>query len=688
VQLLGDDEADHFRRSFFERLRESAAATHGEVVKNIGDGVMVVFRESAVSAVTCAATMHDKVEALDAEPPAFLRIGVSAGEVSAELDDYFGTPVIEAARLCAAAEPGQTLVSDVVRVLVGSRGGHQFRSVGALKLKGLSEPCNAAAVVRTPIAAPRPMRPPPRKRNRGPFVAFAAGIVVVLVAVGGLVLRRDSKTQPPALTPAAAAGYTPRVEPMRCESGFAALGRGVVCGMLEVPQDRTKPNGKWIKVEYRRYPAPNAAKSTHTIVDVGDPAEPFPSGTEPGELDSEAMQPSLARRIGANLVVIASRGMYRSTPTLDCPEFDAVAPDVVSHAQGDLTVVAKGQKALRACYARLVRSGIDPAHYRLTDQADDVVDLIHALRLHSVDLSAAYDGSLIAFRVAQAVPDAIRSLSLIDPAAPARSERSDATASLGAVFDRYVAICRADSSCRRAYPDLADAYKKAYAEYSAHPRIVVRHAQAFPSLASPSTVPVRLDGGHIAQGLAAVFEGDAAGLPLLPQGIVHPNDDLNTTLVEAEQYPLLLPHFPWGGFLSRLCRDQMMEPSSTSDASRSERPEFAGYDDPAYRWMCDAWPIPLAIDAAEIPSLGVPTFVAREELVPRQSMNALDAIRTGIPGAQFFELRVPTSGGVLGSFPNCYADLRNDFETDPTKPLPIAACEKKESKIAFVTPGG
>src|SRR6516165_12499541 len=47
AQLLGDDEADHFRRSFFERLRESAAATHGEVVKNIADGVMALFPDSA-----------------------------------------------------------------------------------------------------------------------------------------------------------------------------------------------------------------------------------------------------------------------------------------------------------------------------------------------------------------------------------------------------------------------------------------------------------------------------------------------------------------------------------------------------------------------------------------------------------------------------------------------------------------
>ena len=160
VQLVGDDEADRFRRAFFGRMHEAVTATHGELVKNTGDGVMVVFRDSAVSAVTCAATMHDKVEALDVDPPAFVRVGISAGEVAAELGDYFGTPVVEAAGLCAAAEAGQTLVSDVVRVLVGSRGGHAFRSVGALTLKGLTEPLASAALVRTPIVAPKPATAP------------------------------------------------------------------------------------------------------------------------------------------------------------------------------------------------------------------------------------------------------------------------------------------------------------------------------------------------------------------------------------------------------------------------------------------------------------------------------------------------------------------------------------------------
>src|SRR6478752_2823762 len=100
---LGDDAADDFRRLLFSTLRTAAAASHGEVVKTMGDGMMIVFPDSAVGAVACATRIHDDVEALGVEPRAHMRVGISAGESRSEHGDWFGLPVIEAARLCARA---------------------------------------------------------------------------------------------------------------------------------------------------------------------------------------------------------------------------------------------------------------------------------------------------------------------------------------------------------------------------------------------------------------------------------------------------------------------------------------------------------------------------------------------------------------------------------------------------------
>jgi class 3 adenylate cyclase/pimeloyl-ACP methyl ester carboxylesterase len=687
LQLLGDDDGDQFRRAFFAQMNEAVAATHGDVVKGTGDGVMVVFRDSAVSAVTCAATMHDKVEALDVEPPAFLRVGISAGEVAPEDGDYFGTPVVEAARLCAAAEPGQTLVTEVVRALVGTRGGHQFRSVGTITLKGLAEPVASAALVRTPVAAPKQVRvPSARQRSRWLYVVAGAAVALVAAIVTAVVVAHSPNSKKAAVAPPAAPGYTPRVESAPCEKQFTTVDHNVVCGMLDVPQDRAHPEGKWIRVEYRRYSATPGATSARTVVDVGDPPFPNPTGTGGGDLDTSGSGVAMTTEGGADLVVIASRGLYRSSPSLQCPEFDAVAPDVASHAQGDPAIVARGQQALRACYSRLVREGFDPAHYRLADQASDVVDLLHALQLRSVDLAAGNDGALIAFWVANTVPDSVRSLALVDPAVPLGSFRADATASLGTAFDRYVTLCNADAQCRQAYPHLADDYAKVYREYAAHPRVVTAQS-GLASVGQLNAAPVRLDGGRIAQALAAVFEGDANGLPLVAQGIEHPSDLLDAELAASEQYPLLLPHFPWGGFLSRICNDRSTGRIVNADASAAARPEFAGYDDPAFEWMCAAWPVPMVTDSPN-PSVAVPVFAARNDLSPRQNTNAIDAIRSFDPSVTVFEVSVPTAGGLLEYFPPCYGDLRGAFERDPSAPLDVASCEKRTPKIAFVTPSG
>ena len=60
-------------------------------------------------------------------------------------NDYFGTPVVIARRLCDTARPGQTLVSELVSQLVAER---EFESLGGLLLKGLSERVRASVATR------------------------------------------------------------------------------------------------------------------------------------------------------------------------------------------------------------------------------------------------------------------------------------------------------------------------------------------------------------------------------------------------------------------------------------------------------------------------------------------------------------------------------------------------------------
>ena len=135
---LGDDAVDVLRRQHFRTLHDAVVAAGGREVKRTGDGVMAVFA-SATEAVRCAVAIQQAVTAVE-DGALSVRVGLNAGEVSVEDGDFYGTPVNVAARLCDAAYGGQVLASDLVRGLVGSRGGHRFLSLGSLSLKGLHEP--------------------------------------------------------------------------------------------------------------------------------------------------------------------------------------------------------------------------------------------------------------------------------------------------------------------------------------------------------------------------------------------------------------------------------------------------------------------------------------------------------------------------------------------------------------------
>jgi class 3 adenylate cyclase/tetratricopeptide (TPR) repeat protein len=151
-QRLTPEAADELRRGHFSILRQALAEAEGTEVKNLGDGLMVVFG-SASAALSCAVTMQQGVERdnRSREHPVGLRIGLSGGEVSREDDDYFGDPVVEAARLCALCDGGHVLAADVIRAIAGRRARHQYRALGELDLKGLPDPVAAVEVLWEPL---------------------------------------------------------------------------------------------------------------------------------------------------------------------------------------------------------------------------------------------------------------------------------------------------------------------------------------------------------------------------------------------------------------------------------------------------------------------------------------------------------------------------------------------------------
>jgi class 3 adenylate cyclase/tetratricopeptide (TPR) repeat protein len=170
-ERVGPDRARAALFEHFSVLREAIAFAGGREVKSLGDGLMVVF-SSAVAAVRCAVQMQQLIERRNREAadPVAIRIGVSLGDVTRGENDYFGEPVVQAARLCALAAADQILCSDLVRLMAGARAASAFSPVGELELKGLSRRLAACEVVWTALdsgseTAPLPAALDPRPQG-------------------------------------------------------------------------------------------------------------------------------------------------------------------------------------------------------------------------------------------------------------------------------------------------------------------------------------------------------------------------------------------------------------------------------------------------------------------------------------------------------------------------------------------
>jgi adenylate cyclase len=143
VLEAGDEAALKLVREVGHAVEGPVRACRGRVVKRLGDGLMAVFDDpaQAVEAACRAASAVGRVY----EPG--LRAGVHLGRPRKLGGDYFGVDVNVAARVAAAAGPGEVLISDTVRARldperVATRRRWRFKPKGAPKgLKAfLAEP--------------------------------------------------------------------------------------------------------------------------------------------------------------------------------------------------------------------------------------------------------------------------------------------------------------------------------------------------------------------------------------------------------------------------------------------------------------------------------------------------------------------------------------------------------------------
>ena len=680
---IGDDAADDVRRAFFGVLRAEVEANGGSVVKTMGDGAMAAFADSAVGALRCAVALTDVAGGLAGGLQ--VRVGVSHGEVTAEDGDLFGTPVVEAARLESAAAPGTVLASEVVRVIVGSRGAFAFDDVPPLTLKGLPAPMRAVRVggptapdtVPAPSDAPADRQPrggrPPtrllrlRRPSRRLIVGGVVGLVVAAVGITYLSISihfqnlpatAAGSTQPPL-------GYTPRFVSQPCPSAIVAPGPGVSCGELVVPEDRTRPTGAKVHLLVVRAAAQTAHPAADPVIDVGDPTTRSTTGT------------SSPTRLYSEHIELFARGTTGTTPALECPEVNAAQTSVMQYPPLDPRVQSTLEGALATCRARLIEDHIDPNDFGADAAAADVRDLMSALHIKQADLSGdAYSGQIV-FDAMRHYPSLVRTATIEDAVPPGVDPTEDYLADLSAAIDRYAVLCDANSSCRAAFPDIRAQAVADYNQLQQHP--VTEHAE--PTTGGPP-IAVFFNGDRAARALQDGFE-HLEYLPLVASEVYNPDVSLLAGTTVDYCCTGAVAGVAWGAVYSYLCKDFVPNDNTGDTAGElAAYPQFVGLQtiNPA---LCAVWNVRPddADDTTPLVST-VPTFLYSGALDPDRSPQWSSDIAQGISHAVVLEFPTMTTFTAL-SPPVCLSQLRVAFLRDPTGHFNAAKCEAQPPPIVF-----
>jgi class 3 adenylate cyclase/ketosteroid isomerase-like protein len=119
-QSMGDRKWSDLIMSHFDTVKKIVEDEGGQAVKTLGDGGMYAF-QSGASALLAAVRAQQAV-AMSSEDGLRVRMGVHTGDVIQGRDDYIGLTVNKAARVAAAADGDQILVSSTTVDVVNTAG--------------------------------------------------------------------------------------------------------------------------------------------------------------------------------------------------------------------------------------------------------------------------------------------------------------------------------------------------------------------------------------------------------------------------------------------------------------------------------------------------------------------------------------------------------------------------------------
>jgi len=289
-----------------------------------------------------------------------------------------------------------------------------------------------------------------------------------------------TETASPSPTPPAS--YQPVFEPASCAFPVPE-GTNPTCGYLVVPENRARPDGRQVRLHVAIFHSRAANPEPDPVVHLSGGPGASALGLS-GYLFRTGLDAVLKSR---DLVIFDQRGTGYSKPALNCPERQAITPQLLdgslSSAEEDRLIV----DAFQRCHDRLSAQGIDLSAYTSAASAADVEDLRRALGYPQLNLHSVSYGTRLALTMMRDDPQSLRSV-VLDSTLPLQVNLYTALAPNAArafkvLFDR----CAADPACSQAFPNLEASFYNLVDQLNANPLMINVHAYG-------NTYPVLVDG--------------------------------------------------------------------------------------------------------------------------------------------------------------------------------------------------
>jgi pimeloyl-ACP methyl ester carboxylesterase len=275
--------------------------------------------------------------------------------------------------------------------------------------------------------------------------------LVVFVVLGLILLSVVSPISP------TAAQKSVELTPCKLSVGIGKAKSEVdaKCGVLQVPEDPGKPDGRKLDIHFTVLPA---TKSGAT----GLPIFHFEGGPGGSAISSFGLAWYSAYRLfreNHDVVLIDQRGIGKSA-SLQCTEVTEKSFEGLAKATTDAEDEKDVTSGFAACLKRLSATN-DPAFYTSTIMADDTDAVRAALGYDQINIFGNSYGTWLGQIYLRRHGEHVRAIILDSPVGPWNQPDLVIPRNLKATIDKVFDLCKADVVCNTMYPDLPGQLQKA-----------------------------------------------------------------------------------------------------------------------------------------------------------------------------------------------------------------------------------